>query len=978
MTRKGLAFGAGMALIGSGIVALPAQAAGTITLGPDAGTSYNTLTSSEFTLMPVMAGVASGDYMYLRYKVTNADENTFRFDIRQGASGEDGETLYQYGTASTAAIAGTTSISSFAITGNADGTDDVFAFTVAKPNLIEADDVLTFADFAYASSDSGIVSSVNALDGDGAVTVSGDVVTVTYNDTTGDVGASDDVSSTAATGGTIAVNNISKDDSFVIMPDDLNSSGGLGNNVAAIGGQNYLDIKAQDLDSTTSVTVQAWIDGNQNNIIDAGEISSAVVTVTFKPVSTLSASASLDALYASATTATVSATITGDINYQQIDSGDVTATLSGGSITGTVADQALAWNAVTGRFEVGFSGLGSIDSGETITATIEVDNDYDGSVDDSKATTSKTVATTVADVTFEAAVVNSATAVSTQSSRSDTGSGDVADFATRAGTGAVLEGSTGFSVSMFVGTDAVTAIGISSVPVQVTVTSTNVTATDAVTVGGKALVSGTSTVVDVTTDANGRATLAVTLGAADDDDTITFAFAPYGTSLGSSNLVVTVTDNSGDYVLTQLTPGSPSIKAGDTLSIEYRVVDLFGVAPANNTHSVLVAPTANERTKAADWSYSIPVVDGKAVLTVKDNGTGNGKFTANAKLVLNGTTTALTNGTVDVVVNVVADPAAATLTLEKLTYGTAQANDANNDGDFADTGDTDNTGALLVESRAFANYDSRYAIPTVSAPTVRDTYKVVVGAKATNAAAAAVVGAPVTFAAAGMLFKSGTVYSKDSITVHAGSTGIASVEVWSSVGGAREVKITSGAATVTQKLTFAAGTGSAGSFTVSAPTSSTAGKTADVVVKVLDSLGNPAKGVSVTLFSTGPGYLINTTGTTLTDGTFSTKLLIGSNDSGTAVVSAVVTIAGVETIKTTSIRVGGTVNVGSFNGKLVVYASGLNGQTISWKVGGRWGKAVATSDYAVFDRPTPVRGVTVPVNLYINGVLTLTKNVTTR
>lgn len=74
----------------------------------------------------------------------------------------------------------------------------------------------------------------------------------------------------------------------------------------------------------------------------------------------------------------------------------------------------------------------------------------------------------------------------------------------------------------------------------------------------------------------------------------------------------------------------------------------------------------------------------------------------------------------------------------------------------------------------------------------------------------------------------------------------------------------------------------------------------------------------------------------------------------------------------------GKVNVGSFNGKLVVYASGLNGKRISWKVGGRWGSAVASSNYAIFNRPTPRAGVTVNVEVFVDGVSTLTKSVVTR
>jgi hypothetical protein len=75
----------------------------------------------------------------------------------------------------------------------------------------------------------------------------------------------------------------------------------------------------------------------------------------------------------------------------------------------------------------------------------------------------------------------------------------------------------------------------------------------------------------------------------------------------------------------------------------------------------------------------------------------------------------------------------------------------------------------------------------------------------------------------------------------------------------------------------------------------------------------------------------------------------------------------------------GRVNVGSFNGKLVVYAADLAGARISWKVGGNWGSAVAVGNTLNrFDRPTPRRGVTVSVEIYVNGVKQLTKSVVTR
>jgi hypothetical protein len=75
----------------------------------------------------------------------------------------------------------------------------------------------------------------------------------------------------------------------------------------------------------------------------------------------------------------------------------------------------------------------------------------------------------------------------------------------------------------------------------------------------------------------------------------------------------------------------------------------------------------------------------------------------------------------------------------------------------------------------------------------------------------------------------------------------------------------------------------------------------------------------------------------------------------------------------------GKVNVGSFNGKLVVYALGLDGAKISWKVAGRWGTAVADGDTLNrFDRPVGASGVNVIVEIYVNGSKQLTKTVLTK
>ena len=77
---------------------------------------------------------------------------------------------------------------------------------------------------------------------------------------------------------------------------------------------------------------------------------------------------------------------------------------------------------------------------------------------------------------------------------------------------------------------------------------------------------------------------------------------------------------------------------------------------------------------------------------------------------------------------------------------------------------------------------------------------------------------------------------------------------------------------------------------------------------------------------------------------------------------------------------GQALNVGTFNGKIVVYARGYAGSTISWKIAGRWQKVTVTQDFQAFDRPTRAIGVDVTVNIHVDSSATplFTKTVRTR
>jgi hypothetical protein len=200
----------------------------------------------------------------------------------------------------------------------------------------------------------------------------------------------------------------------------------------------------------------------------------------------------------------------------------------------------------------------------------------------------------------------------------------------------------------------------------------------------------------------------------------------------------------------------------------------------------------------------------------------------------------------------------------------------------------------------------------------------------------------------------------------------------------------------TTKVTFTGiGAGEGTKLDVTTPANVKPASTFQVKAKLSDAYGNGVEAAAgrIKVTYTGPGIVFGTLpDKTDKNGELMFSVLLGSNDTGNVVVTVsydqngdadYVDAKDLNTTKTITVGTGaaagtGKVNVGSFNGKLVVYASGLNGKRISWKVGGNWGSAVASSNYAIFNRPTPRAGVTVSVDIFVDGVKTLTKSVVTR
>ena len=955
MTRKGLAVGVAAAFVASGLGSIPASASDQIlSLAPESGSGYTVLAGSDFELNTTIPSSVPGSvYPTLSYRVQNATETSTAVDIEQGGTG-DTERTFNYG-----------------LTTAADG---------------------------------------------------------------GNIG---DTEVTALT-----------DADAVVVPNALTGE----DNIAAIGGTNSLVLKPASANSAYSLDVTAWLDVNGNRAIDAGEYTSQTVTVNFVKASSVTATATMVAPLVGADTLKARVAFSdSDINVRQIDTGDVLvqfgtyasstltvinsyADLDTGvgettnSTTVTATDSVksnnsgndVVWNAVDGVYEAVFTPVAvevtgstalSVEANTTYGAQIFLDQGNDGNPDGTDATdkegdvaTTATTSEAATDYSIAWGLVESADAKDTTKGMDDNGSTNAtgytdADLVAALRTSDATDGTASDATfEVFVGSDATVPAAKKSIPVTVTFTADASTLlADAVTVDGLSLYNGQTRAITKSTGTDGKVTFDIVGGKADGDDAITVDINVNGTDPAAGN-EGTINFDVVDYSIFRTTSLSGnegiSIASGDTYSLSYQVVDQWGQAPANNKYRVLAidgSSSSNERTTAADFAVSQPVVDGLATVTITDNGVGTGNYDVHAMwATVDGTGTQSGNDYVDTDVRVVADAAPATVTLDAMEtdhYGSAQLNDANSDGDYTDSGDTDNRTKLVLETESIYSYITNTATATETAPTLTTGLEVTIEGTVTNAAGTAVPFAEVTLSAPKFLFVTNSNYSLNQITTVADASGDFSVNVYSNSGGINNIVVTSGSGSATQQLTYAgAASGAASDFTVTTPGASEPGRTVDVTVNVTDVNGNGVEAASVTLSSTGPGYLINTSGTTLSDGTFTTKLLLGANDSGTATIKVAMTIDSEEVIKTSTVVVGvgavadsdKKVNAGSFKGYVAVYAKGYAGSRLSAKIGNDW--VIVPSLASNFERVTDFTGagVDIAVRIYIDRVLLDTINLTTK
>jgi hypothetical protein len=737
-------------------------------------------------------------------------------------------------------------------------------------------------------------------------------------------------------------------------------------------------------DAPEKLEVQVWADVNNNGAIDSGEVTSPMVTVTYVNAADV-VPTMVSTAFAGDQAFTVTTTF-GAVNEAQLVAANTGLEILNNAGTPATVDFGQTGGLYTGlTLNTAKTAFTQVVNNEPTTNGVGVDLAVTGAYSQFKITTLYKTSGVPAVTDDVGTTTNVATLVVSSRTLNTTNSlGETVTSANALSSGAQtasVRANSEWNVRLKARDGSTPAVAVVGLGTSAAVsTSVSLSATKTLTVNGTVYTTDASLALlelAGATDASGYSTVTLKTTGMAANDTVTVIW----TTQGQTDQVVSTLATAG--FTAAFAEGSEAADdgydrtsaIGGTTTVKYLVADQWGVAPADSAYTVTItrAAVGAARTTAASFALSVPVVGGVATATITDNGAGAGADTITATLV-----GAIASGT-DAFTLSYATAAAAAVTGLVL----------------ADNQGTDDS-PVQANSVAITAWNG-YQAASVAAPTldannidngattwVSSDILLTLSGVATVASGAGVEGAHVTLAASGVSFKftdgaNTVIVARDSITVPTSAGGAYSVNAYAD-GKGGDVVITATIGSISKSTTIRfAGNTAVGSFTVATPANSMPGKVADVVVTAVDSYGDAISGATVALSSTGAGYLLNTSGTTVADGTFSTKLLLGTNESGTATIKVTMTVAGVSTTQTntivigaavadaTALPAGAVVNVGTFNGKIVVYAKGLKGSTITWKIAGKWEKAEVTLDFQRFDRPTAALGLDVMVDIHMAG-----------
>jgi hypothetical protein len=499
-------------------------------------------------------------------------------------------------------------------------------------------------------------------------------------------------------------------------------------------------------------------------------------------------------------------------------------------------------------------------------------------------------------------------------------------------------------------------------------------------------VNGLTAPANQVTDANGQVTFTVTDGIGADGTKVTLRLVPEGTAAAGTDFTIEwATQAYALYDLNTtegaLTTDDRQVLAGTSYAMDLLVADQWYQPAPSETYRLKV--TGSGVTEGIQT-----LVAGKAAVTISDLGIGT-SFATN--LIVQKATAGVF---ADSLTRTITTKTAAAATTSVVLAADGSALYASATADLSDA----------VAAKALVERDNRTAFVSQPAYTSGTGGAVVVTGKVTKKSnGTSANDAVVTISGSNsILFSDGLVDKRGGVTVVANDSGEFSVTLYSTSAMTNSViTVTAMGVSATTKVSFVgAGVGEGVSLVITMPAAVKPASTFQVKAKLADVFGNGVNTVagSIKVTYTGAGIVFGTLPTeTDANGELMFSVLLGSNDTGSVNVTVsydqnadldFVDAKDLVTAGTTAITATGLVaaaasdtivNVGTFSGKLVVYALNAAGSEVSYKIAGKWVTQVVTSDSLMrYDRMVGANGVTVLVDIYVDGVKKLSKSVVTK
>jgi hypothetical protein len=727
-------------------------------------------------------------------------------------------------------------------------------------------------------------------------------------------------------------------------------------------------------DAPKRFDVVVFADSNNNAVLDAGETVSATRTVTFthpddiEPVVTITAPTEGDTSAAASFTLPniamdqLSNTLfAGVFNY-----GDNTtiAFTNNGAVRST-------WNSTESKFELAASGLASPGLVKEKLLKVQVrylSGGFASTVTSQNLTDSSALGT-AATVLIATQSVKSFTGAVVKSG-SSLANGDVAIDGSFQITATAKDGS---SPAKAVAGRAVTAkvqaltsgnsnltLGTTAAAKKVTVNGTTYTS-----VASLPGATGVAKLAVGSTNASGQVTLNLAIANLVATDKVVVTFY-----VENQEVAVTATARartySGNAHILNAPSGEVVTTDGTPVSLQISIVDQFGTAlPSGYLAQAIfdsadggyVAQATTASTSAT--STSADIVNGRATLTITDNGTGVGVNVYDVQYAEK-----LAGGGLGSPVAIQANLKVRIKSASNATVGSVNPTLTDGGAALAETADksayvitagtrgASNLKAPLQtvngsDDVVFGNYDSRLLngeapnVVTTNKPTLFGEIKSVA---TTTEAAVVVPNASVTVSGSGLQFgstqNSKVVYGLGTLTLNADANGRFAVDVFSNKAGKQIVTITSGGKSVKVEVWFDDAAPTAGvNANFVAPKSIKAGRTLVVTVKFTDKYGNPVSATKssndLKLTYSGPGFVTNEP-EDLVEGAATWRILVGVGDTGPAVFS-LSAYTGTDLVSASSATwVGPIANAkaGAKKGRVIVEAYRAKGKTVNVFVGG--------------------------------------------